>query len=291
MSKVLYLILLKPLSLLPHGILYRISDVLYFILYFLVGYRKKVVAQNLLRAFPTKSIKERQQIARNFYQHLCDIIVESVKTFTITHKEGQKRFRLKNPEALENYFENHKSAICFSAHYCNWEMAGTSIASFVHHTPIAIYKSINNAFLNDKMLETRSSKGSVLINKSVFKKQFDDYVQKQIPVIAFFLSDQSPNTKNAYWVPFFNIETAFAFGGEAYARKYDLPVFYGKITKPRRGHYEAEFILLAETLSDKPNGWAVEAFSRALETQIKEEPALWLWSHKRWKKSRDDYKR
>lgn len=266
------------------GLLYRLSDLLFVFVYFVFGYRKKVVFKNLQNAFPEKSAQERRKIAIKFYQHFCDLIVESVKIFSISEKEVRKRFKFHNPESLQPYFDAGKSVIFVMGHYGNWEMSAAAVGLAIPHIPAGIYQPLSNSFFDRKIRESRCKRRTEVIHRKYVTETFveNDKIKKLMAV--FFIADQAPkNTKKAYWVDFMNQDTAYAFGGDHYARKFDQPVFYGKIWKPRRGHYEAEFVHLTDDANSKPKGWVIEEYSRRLETQIKEKPEHWLWTHKRWK--------
>ena len=283
-TKALYYILVIPISLLPYRILYLISDIIYLITYRMIGYRKKVVLSNLKNSFPDHNQQELKKIMDNFYSHLCDVIMESIKGFTISEKELRKRLVIKNPE-FSNYFADKGQSIIFvGGHYNNWEICAQACAMYSNHKCIGIYKPLSNPFLNKKLYTSRSKYGMNLISMKQAKKSFEDTTDAKAIV---FGSDQNPsNPKRAYWLQFLKQDTAVLFGVEKYAKEYDWPVIYVSISKIKRGYYEAEYSLITDKPTKQPHGKITEDFTKRLEQDIINQPQYWLWSHKRWKHKR-----
>jgi len=284
MTKFFYYLLILPLSLLPYPLLYLLSDIIFLIMYRVIGYRKKVVFTNLRNSFPNKSKQELKKIMSDFYRHLCDIIMESVKGFTISEKQLRKRLIIKNPE-FSNYFADRGQSIIFvGGHYNNWEICAQAFAMYSNHKCIGIYKPLSNAFINDKIYTSRSKYGMHLISMKQTKKSFEEGVQAKAIV---FGSDQNPaNPKRAHWVQFLNQDTGVLFGVERYAKEYDWPVVFVSISKVKRGHYEVEYSLITDSPTEQPHGKITEDFTKRLEQDIINQPQYWLWSHKRWKHKR-----
>ena len=283
-TKIFYYLLILPISLLPYPILYLISDFLFLMMYRLIGYRKKVVFTNLKNSFPKKSDEELNAIIADFYRHLCDIIMESMKGFTISEKQLRKRLVIKNPE-FSNYFADKGQSIIFvGGHYNNWEICAQAFAMYSNHECIGIYKPLSNAFINDKIHTSRSKYGMHLISMKQTKKSFEEGGKAKAIV---FGSDQNPaNPKRAHWVQFLNQDTGVLFGVERYAKEYDWPVVFVSISKVKRGHYEVEYSLITDTPTEQPHGKITEDFTKRLEQDIINQPQYWLWSHKRWKHKR-----
>ena len=283
-TKILYFILILPISLLPYSLLYLFSDFLFFIMYRLIGYRKKVVFNNLKNSFAFKNDEELKAIMVNFYRHLCDIIMESVKGFTISEKEIRKRLVIKNPE-LSNYFADKGQSIIFvGGHYNNWEICAQAFALYSNHECVGIYKPLSNKFINDKIYTSRSKYGLNLVSMKQTKKSFEDSVK---PRAIVFGSDQNPsNPKRAHWVDFLNQDTAVLFGVEKYSKEYNCPVVFVSISKIKRGYYQVEYSLITNKPNDEPHGKITEDFTKRLEKDIINQPQYWLWSHKRWKHKR-----
>ena len=283
-TKIFYYILILPLSLLPYPLLYLLSDIIFLIMYRVIGYRKEVVFANLRNSFPNKSKQELKKIMSDFYRHLCDIIMESVKGFTISEKQLRKRLIIKNPE-FSNYFADKRQSIIFvGGHYNNWEICAQAFAMYSNHKCIGIYKPLSNAFINDKIYTSRSKYGMHLISMKQTKKSFDDGDE---PKAIVFGSDQNPaNPKRAHWVQFLNQDTGVLFGVERYAKEYDWPVVFVSIRKAKRGYYEVEYSLVTDNPNEEPHGKITEDFTKRLEQDIINQPQYWLWSHKRWKHKR-----
>ena len=284
MTKFLYYLLILPLSLLPYPLLYLLSNIIFLIMYRVIGYRKKVVFTNLRNSFPYKTNQELKKIMSDFYRHLCDIIMESVKGFTISEKQLRKRLIIKNPE-FSNYFaDKGKSIIFVGGHYNNWEICAQAFAMYSNHKCIGIYKPLSNAFINDKIYTSRSKYGMQLISMKQTKKSFEEGNDAKAIV---FGSDQNPaNPKRAHWVEFLNQDTAVLFGAERYAKEYNWPVIFVSISKVKRGYYEVEYSLITDKPKNQPHGKITEDFTKRLEQDIINKPQYWLWSHKRWKHKR-----
>ena len=287
MAALLYYLILKPISWLPYPLLYGLSDFLFLILYRGVGYRKEVVRTNLTNSFPEKSLKEIQVIEQKFYHHLCDLIIESIKAFSISEKQLLKRAKIRNPEVLQPYFDQGRSVVIASSHYNSWEMAGTASDRQMAHQSIGIYAPLRQPFFDKKAKASRSKFGIIMVSVKGLKDFFNEY--QGPPTATLFATDQSPRkVESAYWTTFLHQDTGVMRGSEVYAKKHDWPIFWGRIYKVKRGHYESSF----ELITDQPREWAegeiIETYTRMLEADIRAEPAYWLWSHKRWKRKRPE---
>ncbi len=268
----------------PWTIAYGVSDFLYFVLYKLFRYRVKVVNQNLTRSFPDKSKKEIKTLRRAFYSHFCDLIVESIKIFSISQEETEKRFKVLNPEVLKPFVEKKQNLIIVGGHYNNWEMFAVGLDAHIEHQSVAIYHRLGNKFMNEKVLQSRSKYGLKMISRQEVKQFF---AQEHEMVATIFGADQSPSiAKKVYWTRFLNQETAIMFGVEKFAKEKNSPVVFGAIKKVKRGHYEFEFEVLIEDPMQCEYGKITEAHTKRLEQQILEAPQYWLWTHKRWKRKR-----
>lgn len=278
---VLYYLIILPISLLPFGVLYFISDVLYYVLYKLIGYRKKVVFDNLRKSFPNKSEKEIEKIGALFYKHLCDLIVESIKIFTISEEEVRKRMFVINPELADKYFHQNKSIIMAGGHYNNWELFAVAIDATIEHKSVAIYKPLSSKFFDQAMRKTRGKYGLQMISTKKVKDFFEALTE---PSATIFAIDQSPsNPYSAHWMTFLHQQTGVLFGAERYAKKYNLPVLFGHIHKIKRGYYTVDFSLLTDNPAATDHGVITEKLMRLIEEDILKQPEYWLWSHKRWK--------
>jgi KDO2-lipid IV(A) lauroyltransferase len=281
-SGLFYYLFLLPISWLPLPILYGLSDILFFFIYTLSGYRKKVVLENLRNVFPEKSKKELNSIAKKFYKHFCDVVVETLKIFSISEKNLQKRVTPVNTSLIEHYYQQGKSVILCTGHYANWEWPALAFIRHSHHKALGIYLPLKSKFFDRKMQETRSKFGLKLMSV----KEVSDYFEahKNEACSYGFIFDQSPsNPAKGHWMKFLNQDTSVLTGVERYAVKYDFPVIYGKITKQGRGKYTIAYQLVTETPRQTKENEITEKINRINEEIILSEPAYWLWTHRRWK--------
>ena len=284
MGFICYYLLVKPLSLLPFSVLYLISDTLYLLLYKLFRYRNKVVTGNLKNSFPDYTAKEIRQTKQAFYRHFCDLIVESIKLFSISQNEARKRFKVLNPEVLDQYAQSKRNLIIASGHYNNWEMLAQSVDLYIKHQSVGIYHRIANKFLDKKIYQSRSKFGMRLIPRQGVR---DFFSKKHERTAIFFGIDQSPSiAKKVYWTRFLNQETAVMFGAEKFAVAHDLPVIFASTRKTKRGFYETTFEVLTEFPTQAQHGEITESHTKMLEKLILEAPQYWLWTHKRWKRKK-----
>jgi KDO2-lipid IV(A) lauroyltransferase len=279
----LYYGLLIPVSLLPFPVLYLLSDGLYVILYKVIGYRKKVVLKNISNSFPERSREEHVQIMSAFYRHFCDLVVESIKVFTISRQEVEQRFTVINPEFMDRFFDKGQSVIIAGGHYNNWELLAVAIDGPVKHKVLALYKAFKNQWLDGKMKSSRGKYGLEMISTKIAKSAFQ---REDLHAIIFGV-DQSPSkSSNCYWGTFLNQDTPMIFGVEKYAKEYNYPVLYGCINKIKRGHYSWEFTEAIEEPIKTGYGEITQRIHSLLEQDIIAKPEFWLWSHKRWKHKR-----
>jgi KDO2-lipid IV(A) lauroyltransferase len=256
-------------------------------LYRLVGYRKRVVATNLRKAFPEKSPSEIKCITRQFYHHLTDLLFESLKGMSLSQREIEKRHRYINPEVINKLLAKGTSVLGVTAHYGNWEWGAFSGASQFNGEMIAFYKRINNPVIDRYMIKHRARFNCRLASIGDTYYTFKHY-QHQV-VTYFMVADQSPsNLRRSYWFDFLNQDTAFIHGPEDYSRLYNLPVVFIEIRRVRRGNYEVHFSEITDNPANLPLGEITRRYKEKLEAVIKRDPAYWLWSHRRWKRKRSD---
>jgi Kdo2-lipid IVA lauroyltransferase/acyltransferase len=281
-NRLLYYLVILPISSLPFPLLYALSDFLFFMLYHVTGYRKGVVMGNIERSFPEKTAMEHKDICRKFYHHFCDLVLESLKTFTISEKEIKKRVIFKNPEVADRFFEQGRSVIFAGGHYNNWEIFAVAVDEMIRHKAIGIYKPLSNKYFDEKMRNTRSKYGLYMISTRDVKKVFDEEAGRLTATI--FAIDQSPsNPDNCYWMEFLHQDTGILFGAEKYAKEYNYPVIYGRINKEKRGHYSFELFVVTENPKETAYGEITEKATKMLEQDIRNQPEYWLWTHRRWK--------
>ena len=288
MGKLLFLLFLKPLSYLPFLVLYRISDFFYFLLFYGIKYRQKVVFTNLKNAFPQKTEAEIRTIAKGFYSHFCDLIIEAIKMFSISEAALKKHCKILNPELMEAYAAQGKSLIIPAGHYNNWEMAATASNQQIPHQSIGIYAPLKNEFINEQIRKSRARFGLELLPKKEVQAGFEKDKNRLTAVL--FGADQSPTSvRTAYWTHFLNQETGVMIGSEKYAKQYDYPVVFGKVNKIKRGYYTFEFIPLEDQPRNTKFGEITEKHTRLLEEIIIKNPQYWLWTHRRWKREKPHF--
>lgn len=271
------------IGLIPFRVLYIISDFLRFVLYRVVGYRKKVVEENIRNSFPGLSETEQKKLIKQSYKNIADIFVEGIKGFTISNKQVVARHKFINLEFLTPYKEAGKSVILLPAHYGNWEWGGLSIPlQFDYNQAVVLYKPLSNKFADRMVKKNRSRTGIFMVSIYKTAKLFQIYAPQ---VSTFFLvADQSPsNVARAYWTTFMGQETAFLPGPERYARLHNLPVIFVDIQRVKRGYYEISFSLITDNPTSLPEGEITARYARKLEEVIRKKPEDWLWSHRRWK--------
>ncbi len=287
-SKILFYLFIKPISKLPYFILYGIADFFYFLMYYVVGYRKKIVLNNLKNSFPEKTEKERKAIARKFYRYFVDLIFESLKNFSISEQEAILRMETVNPEEVNKYYKEGRSVILCGGHYGNWELWAMAAAGTLQHPVYGIYKRLSNQFFDNKMRASRGRYGlHLLATKDVARKLEEMKGQAIASVYGF---DQSPgNAKRAYWTTFLNQETACSYGPEKFALKYNSPVIYVHLERKKRGHYRVSYETLFEDPSKTEYGEIITKINQVLEQDIRKDPTIWLWTHRRWKHKRVEH--
>ncbi len=290
MDKLLFgltMALLYPLSYLPFGVLYFVSDLLFVLVYRVIGYRRKVVKANLANAFPDKSAKELATIERQFYRNLCDIVVENVKFLTISKTDIAARVKFINPEVIEAENGNPNSVIITLGHCGNWEMAGLAASFMLPYQSIAIYRTLKNPHFDGLMLNLRGRFGMELVPQNNTRNLLRQL--RQPGRLFHFITDQTPGRTAAnHWTIFLNQETPVFTGTEKVAQASNLPVWYAHILRTSRGHYSIELMPVSEQPKLEAEGFVTEKHTRLLQANIRQQPDNWLWSHRRWKHKRPE---
>jgi len=283
-ASILYLI-----SLLPFPVLYFFSDILYIFLYYIIKYRRKVVLNNLLNSFPEKSRSEIEQIEKRFYRYLADLMLESVKTISISADEIKKRFVFKNLDIMKTYLQNGRSVIAVSGHYGNWEWGPVAIGLELGEKVLVVYKPLSDKRFEELMNSMRSRFGSIMVPmKQTLRKVFE---YKSEPNVLVLIGDQTPTREESrYFTSFLNQQTAVFLGVEKIALKLKNPIVYFSINRIKRGYYECVIKSLIDTPEQTMDHEITEAHTRELEKNIRFQPEYWLWSHKRWKFSPENLK-
>ncbi len=237
---------------------------------------------NLKNAFPEKSNQEISIIAKNFYKNLADITLESIKGISLNNKNLLKRYKVTNPEIMEELFLQNKSVIGIGSHYANWEWGVLSFSLQFPHICYGLYKPIKNKYINQYFKRSRAQNNMHLHSIKETKTLFE--IPNEKPALYFMISDQSPsNLNSAVWVNFLNQQTACLHGPGFYARKYNLPIVYGDVQRIKRGYYEISLSQITENSQNFSTEEITQLIMKQLENIIRKNPACWLWSHKRWK--------
>ena len=270
------------LSLLPLRVLYLVSDLGYFIVYHLVGYRKDVVLKNLTIAFPEKTQAERIAIAKKFYLNFTDTFVETIK-FVSASRSFFKKHLIADFSVLHEIYKDGRSVQFHLGHNFNWELVNLAVPEYMPEPHIAVYMPLHNKTLDRLFRYIRSRSGVKMVAATRMSREMLPYRGQQY--ILGLVADQSPpGPDRAYWVKFFNKPTGFIKAPEDAARRNNLPVFFAHFTKLKRGYYQGHIQLATDDPASLPPGQLTKQYAQYLEGIMREAPEMWLWSHRRWKK-------
>ncbi len=270
-------------SKLPFKLLYLISDGVYYLLYHLIGYRKKVVRANLELVFPEKSPQERLVIEKKFYRHMCDIFLEMIKTLGMNTEEMQSRYSYTNLEVLHDLEAKQRNTMLMLPHYTSWEWV-LSLNTQVQCRGYGIYQKIQNPYFDKLVRGIRSKWGTTLIATHESKKILKKASRGDEMIMVGIISDQSPMVQRAkYWTKFMDILVPVHVGGEEICKANDLVPVYLKVVKKERGFYECTFKILAEDPTKVEDYGITQLFLKQVEQSIREAPEYYFWTHKRWK--------
>lgn len=269
------------LSLLPWRILYAISNGLYFIVYYLIGYRKEVVFKNLQIAFPEKTDEERLKIAKEFYKNFVDTFIETIKLITVTDKDIEKRC-LFDATVLNKLQKTQQNIQFHTGHFFNWEFVNLIVAKKFIGKFIGVYMPLSNKAIDKIVYNMRSKYNTVLVSATEFKNNFHNYNKE--PYALGLAIDQKPgNIKNAVWTNFFGKMTPFYTGPEKGAVRMNTAVILVNFYRIKRGFYKIDYEILTTNPRELPNGFITKKSIEYIEDCIKQRPANYLWSHRRWK--------
>ena len=249
--------------------MYLLSDILYFIAYHLAGYRRRVVRENLAACFPDKTEQERRKIERQYYRHMCDLLIEGAYNLVASPEAIKRRYRLTNRQLVDRYYEQGRTVVLMSAHYGNWEYMVSSLNMQLLHHGIGVGKPLDDKSVAAFITRRRTRYGTQVVDQSDVRQHVAFYDRYHVPCALMMLSDQSPsNPHKSYWTQFLGRDTAFLYGAEYFARKYNYPVLYYSVRKVKRGYYEVTFSPLCERPEEVPQYTIVERYVRRLEQEI-----------------------
>ena len=282
--------LLYLLSLLPMRLLYLLSDCLFFPLFHIVKYRRKVVEKQLDECFPEKSMQERRAIERQFYHFFCDYLVEVIKLFSISKKEMMRRMKFVGIEQVREELKDKKFFFLYLGHYCNWEY----IASLSYWLPEIhcgqIYHRIYNQAFDELFLKLRGQFGGESILMKDTLRRILTLRNQEKKVMIGFIADQLPKWENMHhWTTFLNHDTSFFIGAERIAKQVDAALYYVDVERVKRGYYQVRFRLMTLHPKEFPDYELTDQYARLLEESICRQPAYWLWTHKRWKRTKEEW--
>ena len=271
------------LSLLPLRVLYVLADFVYVVLYYLVGYRKKVVMKNLETAFPEKTAAERKRIAKNFYKNFVDTFIETIKLLSASKDFLSRHLTIKNGELIQSLYNQGKRVQVHLGHNFNWEYGNAAFAVFTPYPFLGVYMPITNKNFDRMFRKLRSRFGTILIPATDMRKAMLPY-RNEVYLLGL-VADQVPgDVQRAYWIDFFGKPAPFARGPERGARAGNISVVFAQIYKTKRGHYITEFSLGVDDPASLEEGELTKQYVRFLEEVIRKYPDMWLWSHRRWKR-------
>ncbi|MCM0667766.1 lysophospholipid acyltransferase family protein [Flavobacterium tyrosinilyticum] len=275
--------LLWLISILPFPIFYLFSDFVCFLVYRVIGYRKKVVRENLALTLPHLSDAERKVIEKKFYKHMCDMFLEMIKTMSMSPEEMERRFHVTNIDLVRDYAKRGKSVILVASHYASYEWLLT-INPKLGFQGVAVYKRLANPYFDKLVRKIRSKYNTEMIETRKAIPTMAKNQREGILSLYGLASDQSPKMERIFHsMKFMGVEVPVHTGAETLAKKYDLAVLFVEVKKARRGYYEATFIPLADNPKDFENFKITEMYLKEVEKQILEAPEFYLWTHKRWK--------
>lgn len=276
---------LRLFSYVPFCLLYIISDGLYFFVYYVFRYRRRIVRKNLTESFPEKSEDDIKKIEKNFYSFFTDNILESLKMFTISRKEMLRRVKFVNVEEVDELMRNGKSISLFLGHYGNWEWM-SSIPLHINKEVVAaqIYHKLSNKNMDRLMLYVRERMGAVCVEMRKTARYVNELATENKVCIIGFIADQSPRKKDSrYFLHFLNHNTPVLTGTEKITKHYDFGAFFLDVRRVKRGYYEARFVKMHDNPKSLPDFELTAIYYQMLEKCIRTQPELYLWSHNRFR--------
>jgi KDO2-lipid IV(A) lauroyltransferase len=274
--------MIKFLSRLPMRALYALSTFLYLLAFYVVRHRHRVIREQIAKVYPQSSAAERRQIHKQFLKNFCDVMVEVLKSVSMTEADMCARVQILNLDEARRYLDAGQSIMLVTSHLCNWEWLLHGVALQLGYPVDAAYKPLHDQWAERLMLRIRSRFGARLVPA---KELLADFLQRRAIVRAVAMNaDQAPvSTDKRYWTQFLGQDTAFYIGAEQIARATRLPIVFAAMRRVRRGFYEVEFMPLWDGRERSPPNSVTERYARACEIEVLKSPADWLWSYRRWR--------
>ena len=298
MKKTAYYLLygfVYSLSLLPFWMLYLISDGIFLLIYYIIRYRRKIVKKNLTASFPEKSQEELRTIERRFYHWLCDYFMETVKLLSISNEQLLRHIEFRGVEQLEACYDDGQDCAAILGHYCNWEWLSATGLAFQRYPQAVmglIYHPLYSEAFDRLFIDIRSAHGGVCIPKKDILRHLIRYRQEDRRTLFGYISDQTPKWENIHlWLPFLHQDTPVFTNGEKLMRRMNNAVFYAEMERPRRGHYICTFHLITRDSRQMEEFAVTRRFFEMLEDTIRRAPQYYLWTHNRWKRTKEEFLR
>jgi KDO2-lipid IV(A) lauroyltransferase len=280
------------LNRLPFCVLYLFSDIIYYLIYYVVRYRRHIVRDNLVKSFPEKELSEIKKIEKRFYSSLCDFFVEIIKLYGMSEKNIRKRMVITGVDEMNRRLQEGHSCVCYMGHFFNWEYT-TSLSLYFNDKDVVvgdIYHPLENRYYDLLMKKMRDQYGAESITMANTLRRIVQMVKENKKYVIGFVADQVPTWESInHWIDFFHRDTPVFTGTEKIARRTCASLFFVKIKRVKRGYYTAHFELFADDASTMEEFEPTNRYYQLLEKQIRENPELWLWTHNRWKRTRAGY--
>ena len=279
---IFFLMFVVIIAITPFRVLYFFSDCIAWLLRCVFRYRVKVVAENIERSDLDLSPEQKKELISKIYENLSDILLESLKGFSMSRASVRKRHKVLNPEIAETFYKNGQSLILATGHLGNWEWGSLSAGIQTPFRILGFYKPLRNKYINRLIYMSRSRFGTILAPTRETSQGFANY--QEVPTVFLMAADQNPRrVEQAKWVRFLGRDTAFLHGLEKYALKHRLPIIFVAINRVKRGKYELMLSVLTEDPSHFDPGEITQMYANKLESVIRDHPENWLWTHRRWK--------
>lgn len=280
-------------SKLPYRALYVISDIANLVLYHIVRYRRDIVRRNITSAFPEKSLEDCISIERGFYKWFCDYFVETVKLMSVSRQELLSRIEFRGIDKIEECFDRGQTCAGILGHYGNWELLSATVLVIKKHPEAVIgliYHPLRSQLFDRLFINMRQSMGGVCVPKKDILRYLVSFRSQNLMNLFGYIADQAPRYRNIHlWLPFLNHDTPVFTGAERIMRKMNNAVFYIDVERPERGKYIYTFKLMTDKPGEMPEFEITKKFFVMLEQTIRREPRFYLWSHNRWKRTREEF--
>ena len=278
------------LSKLPLRLLYILSDFAYYIVRYIVGYRRGVIQRNIAASFPEKTAKERERIISDFYHFFCDYAVETIRQLSMPASEMRRRMIFEGLDEMQQVMEQRQFAFVYLGHFCNWEwVSSLGLWAPEEWHCAQLYRPLENKMFDRIFLRLRSRFGAENIPKNAILRRIAGFKREDKKIVIGFISDQSPRRINIHdWVDFLHQDTPVFTGTERIAKSVDAAVFFADMQRKGRGRYRCRFQKMSDNVHTIPDYELTEAYMRLLEAIIRRQPAFWMWSHRRWKHQRNE---